>query len=89
MQAFLYRKLKEKKISEDIYKRIRPSGSIRPQMYGLPKIHKPESVPLRPVMSMVGSAHPELALGLADLLQPVLERFSAHTVKDSFAFGDL
>ena len=30
LQAFLYWKLKEKKISEAIYKRIRPSGSIRP-----------------------------------------------------------
>ena len=88
LQAFLYRKMKEKKLSEDEYERIRPSGSTRPRMYGLPKIHKPEPFPLRPVLSMVGSAHHELARWLAELLKPVLEHYSTHTVKDSFQFCD-
>ena len=89
LQAFLYRNFKEKKISEDVYKRIRPVGSIRPRMYGLPKVHKPNPIPLRPVVSMVGSAHHEISRWLADQLKPVVERFSSHTVKDSFSFCDI
>ena len=89
LQAFLYRKMKDKKISEEVYQRVRPSGSTRPRMYGLPKTHKPEPIPLRPVLSMIGSAHHELARWLAELLKPVVERYSSHTVKDSFSFCDV
>ena len=81
--------MKDKKISEEVYKRVRPSGSTRPRMYGLPKTHKPEPIPLRPVLSMIGSAHHELARWLAELLKPVVERYSSHTVKDSFSFCDI
>ena len=28
-------------LTNEVYDRIRPTGSHRPQMYGLPKIHKP------------------------------------------------
>ena len=89
LQAFLYRQLKGKKISQVIYDRIRPSGSVRPRMYGLPKVHKGEPVPLRPILSLAGSAQHELARWLAELLEPVLERFSFHCVKDSFSFCDV
>ena len=47
-------RLNSKQISEEVFKRIRPVGSSRPQMYGLPKVHKP-SMPLRPILSMLGS----------------------------------
>ena len=56
-------------------------------MYGLPKTHKP-NVPLRPILSMTVSAHHELSKWLASLLQPVLERFTAHCISDSFKFAD-
>ena len=68
-----------------IYDAIRPTGSQRPRMYGLPKTHK-EGTPLRPIRSMTGSSHYELGKWLAGLLQPVLERFSSHCISDSFTF---
>ena len=37
LQAFLYRQFKAKRIGESVYERIRPTGSIRPRLYGLPK----------------------------------------------------
>ena len=73
LQAFLYRLLKGGKIDESIYQRIRPTGSVRPRMYGLPKIHKPEPIPLRPILSMIGRAQHEIARWLCEVLDPVLK----------------
>ena len=42
-----------------IYDAIRPTGSQRPRMYGLPKTHK-EGTLLRSILSMTGSSHYEL-----------------------------
>ena len=42
-----------------IYYAIRPTGSQRPRIYGLPKTHK-EDTPLCPMLSMTGSSHYEL-----------------------------
>ena len=89
LQAFLYRLLKDGKISESVYKRIRPTGSVRPRMYGLPKLHKPEPIPLRPILSMVGSAQHEMARWLKEFLEPVLERYSSRLVKDTFSFCEV
>ena len=55
-------------------------------MYGLPKVHKPKPIPLRPILSMVGSAQHELARWLAEVIRPVLHRYSSNVVKDSFSF---
>ena len=54
-------------------------------MYGLPKVHK-QGVPLRPILSMVNAPQQELAKWLAELLKPVVLKYSKHTVKDSFEF---
>ena len=78
---------KAKLIPEEVYRFICPTGSQRPRMYGLPKTHKPE-VPLGPILSMTGSAHHELSRWLASLLQPVLDRYTAHCISDSFTFAD-
>ena len=86
LQTFLLRQHKAGEISKDVYERIRPTGSVRPRMYGLPKVHKPKPIPLRPILSMVGSAQHELARWLAEVIRPVLQRYSANTVKDSFSF---
>ena len=37
---------------ESVYKEIQSTGSLRPRLYGLPKVHKKE-VPLRPNLSML------------------------------------
>ena len=56
-------------------------------MYGLPETHKPE-VPLRPILSMTGWVHHELSKWLASLLEPVLHRYTAHCISDSFTFAN-
>lgn len=56
--------------SKETYDMIRPSGSLRPRFYGLPKVHK-KDVPLRPVLSMIGSAQHSLAQWLLHVIQPV------------------
>ena len=43
-----------------VYDRVRSTGSQRPRMYGLLKTHK-EHIPLRPILSMIGSSQHELA----------------------------
>ena len=69
-----------------IYDAIRPTGSQRPRIYGLPKTHR-EGTLLRPILSMTSSSLHELGKWLADLLQSVLERFSSHCISDLFTFA--
>ena len=45
---------------ESVYKEVRPTGSPRPRLYGLPKVHKNE-VPVWPTLPMVGSSQFALA----------------------------
>ena len=56
-------------------------------MHGLPKTHKPD-VPLRPILSIIGSSQHQLAQYLSALLQPVLEIYSNYCIKDSFLFAE-
>ena len=51
---------------------MKPIGSQPPRLYGLVKIHKP-TVPVRPVLSMPGSAYHKIALQVADWLSIVDE----------------
>ena len=55
LRGYLNDLLQSNEITHHIFDRISPVGSQRPRMYGLPKIHKP-GVPLRPILSMCGSA---------------------------------
>ena len=90
-QAFqrnMYKWLKDKSISLFVYNNIRPTGSQRPKLYGLPKTHK-SKCPLRPILSMIGSPQHLLAKYLATVWQPVLDKFSSHTVKDFFTFVEM
>ena len=80
-------KRRGKELSESEYNFIRPVGSQRPRLYGLPKTHK-TGTPLRPILSLVGSAEHSLAKFLNTLLEPVTMRFSDHTIKDSFTFAN-
>ena len=75
-------------LSPEISDSIRPVGSIRPRLYGLPKIHK-DVVPLRPILSTVSSAQQKVASWLSSVLQPVLEHFSRFCIKDTFSFAKI
>ena len=79
----LKRLVSNKEISQQIFNEIKPMGSIRPRMYGLPKLHKSE-VPLRPILSMTKSPQHKLARFLNVVLEPVLHHYSQFAVKDSF-----
>ena len=76
---------KDDQLTSFEYESIRRTGSQRPRMYGLPRVHKP-SVPPRPILSMIGSSQHELAKWLSILLQPVLDRYPSQCIKDSFTF---
>ena len=56
-----------------------------PKMYGLPKIHKPNT-PVRPIISGIGSAPHKIARKLAKTLSPLLGKISTSHLKNS---GDL
>ena len=88
LQRRLLQLVKSDDLPKTVYKVIRPIGSQRPRMYGLPKIHKRE-VPCRPFLSMIGSAQHELAKFLTALLQPVLELYSTNCINDSFSFAEM
>ena len=85
LQALLLRAVKRDELTREVYERIRPIGSSRPRMYGLPKIHKTDA-PLRPILSMIGAPQHAMAVWLTEVLQPVLERYSGRTIRDSFHF---
>jgi hypothetical protein len=70
-------------ISEHLSKELNPTGSRPGIMYGLPKVHKPNS-PLRPIISAIGTHSYKLAKFLLPLLRP----FSTNTftINDTFTF---
>ena len=73
----------KKLLEEDDYRRIYPSATSLPAMYGLPKIHKP-TVPLRPILSATGSYNQECAKWLSQNLAFLREHPT--NLKDSFTF---
>ena len=91
IEAHIRRRLlqpkKEGLLPSKIYSRIRPIGSQRPRMYGLPKNHK-QDVPLRPILSITGSAQHQSAQWLTSVIDPVLSLYSTHCISDSFTFAD-
>ena len=66
------------------YDRLRATYSATPQLYGLPKIHKPE-VPLRPIVSSIDSPTYNLAKFLTRIISPLTGKTSTF-IKDSGDF---
>ncbi len=50
--------------------KLSPQNSILPQIYGLPKIHK-ENVPLRPIVSAIGSPTHNLAKFIVKIISSI------------------
>ena len=61
-------------LTEKDAKRLQPSGCHAPRLTGLPKVHKPE-VPLRGVVSTVGSPYDKIS----KLLVPILRSLQGRT----------
>ncbi|CAI2735413.1 unnamed protein product [Schistosoma spindalis] len=74
-------------ISEKEFEILKPTGTITPRLYGLPKIHK-SGLPLRPVLDMNNSAYHTIAKWLVQILKPLHKEIVKHSVKDSFEFVD-
>ena len=74
---------KDHKINEACYERVKPSeGSSKPaRFYGRLKIHK-ESMPMRPVVSTVGSSTYALSKRLSSILRPLVG-FSGRIIKNT------
>ncbi|XP_044761579.1 uncharacterized protein LOC123318874 isoform X2 [Coccinella septempunctata] len=71
-------------ISETVAEKLTCNNGIFPKMYFLPKIHK-TGIPLRPVLSFVGSPIYQLSKFVADLLKPIFVK-DEHYVRNSFDF---
>ena len=71
-------------LSQKVYDHLRPSATVCPKFYGLPKIHKPD-VPLRPIVASQGSPTYNLAKYLAEILKPFVGK-SEHYVVNSKEF---
>ena len=59
-------------ITEELFKKLKPIGSQPARLYGLAKVHKP-NIPVRPVLSMPGSAYHKIALEVTEWLSVVDE----------------
>ena len=73
--------MKKGKISEILYKELFSSGGAPPRLYGLAKTHK-DGTPLRPVLSMCGSAYYQISSKIAKWLSIIPEsKINASTPK--------
>ncbi len=66
-------------MSQTLHDYLRPSATVCPKFYGLPKIHKP-NVLLRPIVASQGSPTYVLAKYLAEILKPVVGKSEHHVV---------
>ena len=83
---FLGTTIKKGVFSDSDYSEIFPTGTTIPTMYGLPKTHK-HGVPLRPILSMVGSFNHSFVKWLGRKLEPL--RSAKSIARDSFSLGFL
>ena len=71
-------------LSEDLYRRLYPTGAGSSKFYGLPKIHKP-GMPLRPIVSSIGGVTYHTSKEVARILKPLVGK-SEHHVKNTQDF---
>ena len=71
-------------IDDNTYERLYPTGTVPPKYYGLPKVHKP-GMPLRPIISSIGSVTHTTAKELARIIKPLVGG-SSHHVKNNMDF---
>ena len=84
LNSFIWKLYKNKKLSFSLYKCLRSTDNNLPRIYGLPKIHKTD-IPLRPIVSFIGSPTYHLSKFLKRILSPLVGN-TAHTVKNSSEF---
>ena len=78
---------KNREITNALYNKLRPTGSQPSRVYGLPKIHKPDT-PLRPTVSCIGSPPYQLSKHITSLISPLAGHTSSH-IKNSRHFTEI
>ena len=73
-------------MQDNIYKKMYPTVVSPPKFYGLPKIHK-KNIPLRPIVSSIGSVAYGVAKVLAEIIKPLMG-YSQHHVNNSQQFAE-
>ena len=73
-------------MQDNIYKKMYPTGVSPPKFYGLPKIHK-KNIPLRPIVSSIGSVAYGVAKVLAEIIKPLMGCLQHH-VNNSQQFAE-
>ena len=76
----------ESGMSKNTYKKICPTGACAQKSYGLPKINK-KDIPLRTIVSSIGSVTYGVAKELGRILKPLVGK-SIHYVNNSKEFAD-
>ena len=71
-------------IKENTYRRLYPTGSCSLKYYGLPKVHK-TGIPLRPIVSSIGSISYETTKELSKILKPLVGK-TPYSVKNTEDF---
>ena len=71
-------------LKDDLYRRLYPTGAVSLKFYGLPKIHKP-GIPLRPIISSIGTVTYNTAKELARILKPLVG-LSKHHIHNTIDF---
>ena len=84
VNRYLYKLCQEKIIDKPLYDHLHLSSSRPGILYGLPKIHK-MSIPLRPILSSIGTCGYKIAKFLVPILEPITS--NQFTVRDSFTFA--
>ena len=86
----ILKSLKEEgKIDGELFDTLRPRGSQPARLYGLAKVHK-KNTPVRPVLSMPGSAYHKVALKVAEWLSVVPQckiNSSSKSISDTVVTG--
>ena len=59
-------------ISDAEYRKLLPTSQLIPRYYGLPKVHKPPPIPLRPIVASRGSITYNVARRIADIISPLV-----------------
>ena len=82
--TYLLRKLKNSGvISNTTYRSLLPTGSRPGLLYGLPKVHK-QSVPLRPIISAIGTFSYKVAKHLVGVFDFIST--NEYTIRNTFSF---
>ena len=77
----------EKVIEWKLWKQLYPTTETPPRLYGLPKVHK-ANMPLRPIVSSVGSITYNCAKYLSSVLSPLVGK-NGHAIQNSKHFAEV